>query len=319
NNPVSHFIENFRLQFLQPLAKMLAESNVNLDGLIDLVKDTITNVFTNIADSQVLGGIANLLQGVVKAEFVYNDGSVHVVGVDQIDLNQAKSLQFEFDLGQLKEIPLAALNFDLGIPGFGLSGSITPTLDFAWHLHVGFGVNLDQGFYFLTKYDDPNVAGDDNPELSVALNLNLGSTAGSRAQINGSLLFLGLHLKDGVDLDGNGLTNLNPANPSVHDEFTELFLKATVDLEDHGGGQGNSGDGHLTLPELISQSPLDTFVFDVQGGANLRAEATVDFGGLGTGSSSGLSLAKILPSIQMGVLVNFEIGFNSQTGLTVAP
>src|SRR5262249_32298276 len=203
NNPVSHFIENFRLQFLQPLAKMLAESNVNLDGLIDLVKDTITNVFTNIADSQVLGGIANLLQGVVKAEFVYNDGSVHVVGVDQIDLNQAKSLQFEFDLGQLKEITLAALNFDLGIPGFGLTGSITPTLDFAWHLHVGFGVNLDQGFYFLTKYDDPNAAGADTPALSVALDHNLGSPRGARAHINAPLLSADPDLKDASDTNGH--------------------------------------------------------------------------------------------------------------------
>jgi hypothetical protein len=320
NNPVSHFIENFRLQFLQPLAKMLAESNVNLDGLINLVTSTITNVFENIADSQVAGGVANLLMGAVKAEFVYADGSVHVVGQGTIDLNQAQSLQFEFDLGQLKTITLASLNFDLGIPGFGLTGSITPTLDFAWHLHVGFGVNLKQGFYFLTNYDDPSDGPGQDPELSVALNLNLGSTDASRAQINGSLLFLGLHLQDGLDLNKSGtIDSLDPNNPSVNDEFTDLYLKATVDLKDYSGGPNNTSDGHLTLPELISQSPLDTFVFDVQGGANLRAQATVDFSGFDTGSSGGLSLSHILPSISMGVMVDFSIGFSPASGLTVDP
>ena len=319
NNPVSHFIENFRLQFLQPLAKTLAESNINLDGLIGLVTDTITNVFSHIADSQEATGFADLLQGVVKAEFVDKDGGVHLVGGPAFSLGDMKSLQFEFDLGQLKTITLAALNFDLGIPGFGLSGMITPTLDFAWHLHVGFGINLSQGFYFLTNYDDPSNGPGQDPELSVALNLNLGSTNSSRAGIDGSLLFLGLHLKDGLDLNKNGtISTLDPANPSQNDEFTDLYLKATVDLKDYSGGPGNTSDGHLTLPELISQSPLDTFVFTVQGGANLRAEATVDFSGFDTGSSGGLSLSHILPSIHMGVLVNFEIGFSPGSGLDVS-
>ena len=53
-------------------------------------------------------------------------------------------------------------------------------------------------------------------------------------------------------------------------------------------------------------------------GANLRAEATVDFSGFDTGSGGGLSLSQILPSIHMGVLVNFEISFSPGVPIGIA-
>ncbi|MHC1764378.1 MAG: hypothetical protein AB9869_08735 [Verrucomicrobiia bacterium] len=71
----------------------------------------------------------------------------------------------------------------------------------------------------------------------------------------------------------------------------------------------------MTIPELISQSLRDTFVFDISGGARLLAHGELSFGGLD--NSSGLSLESILPSIATDLIINFDIGYNSLTGLDV--
>jgi hypothetical protein len=82
NNPVATFIEDFRLDFLQPLAKQLSESNLNLDGLIELVKDVISDVF---------GSLGILDTGPVH-QFLDENGN-------PTNVFDAKALQFDFDLG----------------------------------------------------------------------------------------------------------------------------------------------------------------------------------------------------------------------------
>ena len=135
--------------------------------------------------------------------------------------------------------------------------------------------------------------------------------------MNANLAILAVELTDGVDLNGmNGLES-NDVNPSLFDEFTKVFLEASVNLTDTRGGDPSGGDGKLTLSELITQSPLETFQFEVTGAALLRAHAELSFGGLD--GVTGLSLATVLPSITAEIIGNFDIGFNSQTGIILDP
>jgi Ca2+-binding RTX toxin-like protein len=297
DNPVATLVENFRLNFLQPFADMLSESNLNLDGLLGVVEGVIDDVFSSIP------GMGDILQTVI-------DGTHHIYKFLDANGNvvpalDAKALQFDFDLGGMITKTLANLNLNVPIPILSLKGQMSPTVEVAWNLHFGFGIDLDKGFYFVSKYDDPDVSGTDNPEMTFDLTLDLGSTV-TPAEIEANLAILKLLLTDGVDLDKSGFID--------NDEYTKLFLNASLDIRDLRGGV-TGGDGKLTIPELISQSPRDTFVFDIAGGARLLAHGELSFGGLD--SAGGLSLSSILPSISTDIVLNFDISYNTLTGLDV--
>ncbi|HSB85601.1 MAG TPA: hypothetical protein VLD86_04800, partial [Ilumatobacteraceae bacterium] len=307
DNPVATFIEDFRLDFLQPLADKIAESNLNLDGLIGLVEGVINDVFSGLP---FFGGLHH--------QFLDANG-------DPIDVLHAKSLQFDFDLGDtIGPLTLADADLDLGIPLLSLEGHIAPRLTMTWHLHFGFGVDLDKGFYFVSDFDKEASAPDgtpgkgvSDPEMTFNLSLDLGSSGADPnnpaddhpAVIAATLAILQLQLQDGVDIDKSGVIE--------SDEYTGLFIDASLDLVDEKGAQGGGSDGKLTIPELLTQSPLDTFVFSIAGGATLFAHGELSLGGLD--KSSGLSLGSVLPSISADFIVNFDIGYNTQTGLDVHP
>src|SRR5262249_41515210 len=269
HNPVSTFIEDFRLNFLQPLADKISESNLNLDGMIGMVEGVINDVFGSF-DVYVP----------VTHKFLKADGTTTT------NVLEAKALQFDFDLGDEIIQTLANVDLNLGIPLLALKGKMEPRLKVDWNLHFGFGVDLDKGFYFVSKFDDPHVPGTDNPELNFSVALDLNSDDGTPAEIEATLAILKLKLTDGVDL--------NNSHTITTDEYTRLFLEAHLDLVDKRGGgpSGDQSDGKLTIPELITQSPRDTFVFGISGGATLLAHGVLDFGGLD--QSSGLSLGSVL-------------------------
>ena len=307
DNPVANFIEDFRLDFLQPLAKTLTEANVTLDGLINLLKGVIFDVF-----STKLG----ILDPAIAAANQIADMFLDADG-NPTDFLSAEALQIEFDLGDTINLsPDDPIVLDLGIPALGLDAELQPNLILEWNLHFGFGIDLDNGFYFVSHYDDPSNGAGQDPELQISINMDLGSTHLDRgANIKGNLLFLALEITDGVDLDKDGLLEFGPATPSSIEEFkasefSRVYISASIDIVDP------NDDGKLTLPELFTQSPLKTFVFDVFGGVLLRAEAEVNLGGLDSG---GTSLSNALPSIRTDILVDFAIGFNSLSGLDISP
>ena len=71
-----------------------------------------------------------------------------------LNILEAKSLQFDFDIGDEIVQTLANIDLDLGIPLLSLKGQMEPTLTVDWNLHFGFGVDLDKGFYFVSKFDE---------------------------------------------------------------------------------------------------------------------------------------------------------------------
>jgi len=291
--PELDFIDNFRLEFLQPLADKISESNLDLNGLIGLINDVIFNEVGGILDFNLSGNNGNAGQFHQFLDEFGGDSNIF----------DAQRLQFDFDLEYLYTKVLADIDIDLPIPLLSLSGEMEPTVNVAFGLHLGFGIDLDKGFYF--------VSGHDEEELSFELSLDLDSDDGSPANIEASLAILQLNLTDGVDLDGSGTIDT--------DEYTRVFLEASVDIRDFKGGVNEGeGDGLLTLPELISQPLIGnsgTFLFAGAGGATLAAQAELGLGGLD--GVAGLSLGTVLPSITTDIIINFGIEYDSDNGLEV--
>ena len=320
DNPLANFVEDFRLDFLQPLARTMVENNVSLGGLEDLFAGVIDDVFgaegLDILNTPLYD---TFFQGMTKLNgSLLSEDPLMRERISAGDLNAATALQLEFDIGGSIEIDLGMLDLDLGIPALGLDITANPVITLVWSLHVGFGVDIERGFYFVSNYDADG-DGTPDPELSVSLNMDLG-TAENPAVLEGNLGFLKLEITDGVDLNQDGVLSSSAKNPSLSDEFSKLFVVASVDIVDSKGATDTQGaeigDGRLTLSELISQPIRETLVFDVTGGAILRAHGLVNLGGLDS-ASSGFSLSNALPAIELDVVVDFEIGYNSKTGLDI--
>ena len=70
--------------------------------------------------------------------------------------------------------------------------------------------------------------------------------------------------------------------------------------------------GELTLSDLFGSSLSDIVNVAITGGADLRADAVVDF------SSLGSDFANILPSISMKILIDFGLAWSTQNGFVIS-
>ncbi len=129
------------------------------------------------------------------------------------------------------------IDFDIGVPGFGLAVEGNVILALGFDLKFGFGLNKEDGFFF----DSSATAAD--PELRVYLEATIPGLAAK-----GTLAFLQLDVAD------------NPDDPS---HFTGQFV---VDLRDP------NGDGKLTFAEMTSSGTTFKDIVD----ANLEAVADIN-------------------------------------------
>jgi len=307
DNPAANIIGDFRDDLLKPLARTMRENNLNLDGLIDLFKNTLFDVLGPTGPFASFGGLLkdsadpgdDITVDDIVVVFLDKDGNSGP-GVNALN---AQALQFDFDIGKSETFMAPEIEFDLGVSALGIEVDLQPRISIDFNLHVGFGVDQNEGFYFVTDYDreagDPDGTpgkGELDDELSLDIVVDFGSTQLDRKSATGRLVVLSLMVTDGVDTDGDGQL-----------EFSNLFLGGGVDLADPGG------DGRLTFTEMTSGSLSEIFVAGVSGGAQLRLEGEVDF------STIDPSLANVLPSISTDILVDFSIDAAPGTGITVNP
>src|SRR5581483_3642006 len=230
-----------------------------------------------------------------------NCTAVNIFNAEQIEVDVKLGRAFPIAVGS----PLA---IDLGIPALGFDASFSPQVTLEFHMNFGFGVDVHKGFYFVT--DGGDASNPDNTLLHIGALVTLStidcnnSTTGTpdRATADGRLLVLALHLKDGTDLNGDGAVTVpcvNTPQGYVPDtdislqtmEISSVFFSGNVNFAE-GAGQ----HGELTLGDLISGGLGSTFEIDIHGGADLRADAIVDF------STLGPDFAQILPSISAKIL-----------------
>ena len=68
------------------------------------------------------------------------------------------------------------IDLDLGIPALGIAARFTPQITLSFGLNFGFGVDVNNGFYFVTDGGTPGNTADDN-ELHVGALVTLSSVS----------------------------------------------------------------------------------------------------------------------------------------------
>ncbi|RMG89643.1 MAG: calcium-binding protein, partial [Chloroflexi bacterium] len=159
---------------------------------------------------------------------------------------------------------LPTLDFDLGIPGLGFDiENLSAVVTFDWNLFFGFGVNLDDGFYFLTEVpSSPTPA--DTPELRISANAQIPTDA----CLDGRLAILALKIRphnttDPFDPNAPNCNITSPANGSTDNKVELNFV---VNLRDP------NADGKMTFSEIVARSTKFSNVFDWQ----LNGQAILD-------------------------------------------
>jgi len=308
NNPLSSAIGDFRTDFLKPLANTLRDNNLGLDFVVSKIQDLAFGVFsTQLGILLPTGDETVPTPADIQFKLLKNDALGHprAVAANIFDAQQA---EFDFPLGKTYTFTAPAISIDLGIPALGLDAKFVPQITISFGLKFGFGVDVKNGFYFVTG---------DTPALTLATTVTFSDVScptGSvnRAQIDGRLLFLALHLQDGIDLNGDGAVTVQCAgnNPSAvvdpqTQELSTLFFNGSVTLGDP------NHDGMLTFAELTSSALSDVIQPVLTGGALLRADASIDFSVLGG------DFAHILPKFSTKILVDFVLSWSPTGGLDI--
>ena len=337
NNPLSEKIGEFRSNLLQPLANLLRENNVGLDSLVTLIQNEIFSVvgpsgldilekYDGTAGTPTSSDIHFQLMkdgpdGKRSLHCAFGDHScenvVNIFNADEIEVDVKLGKTFPISTGS----PIA---IDLGLPALGFDASFTPSVSLQFGMNFGFGIDAHNGFYFVT--DGGNPASPDHQLLHVGALVTLSGvdcpasgTNGTldRAHADGRLLVLALHLQDGTDVNGDGAVSVqcadgSPVIPDSADalqsmEISGVFFSGHVDIH----SPDSSNPGELTLSNLLGGGFGEIFDVHIAGGADLRADAVVDFSTLGS------QFAQILPSISLKILIDFSLTWDSQNGFQI--
>ncbi len=315
---------------MQPLANLLRQNNAGLDGLVTLIQNEL---FTVIGPSGL---------GILK-KFDGTDGTptaadIHFVlmknhrldscafgdtGCTSVNIFNAEQIEVDVKLGKTFVYTAPTIKLNLGIPALGLDASFTPQVTLDFGMNFGFGVDEHTGFYFVT--DGGNRAAPDDSLMYVGALVTLSSvqcpTSGSgqggvdRASADGRLLVLALHLKDGTDLDGNGSVSVACTGGAPNTDVTLQSMEISsvfFDGDVHIHSIDTSHPGELTLGDLIGGGFSQIFDISIHGGADLRADAVVDF------STLGPDFAQILPSISARLLIDFALSWDTTNGLQIS-
>jgi len=231
----ANFIDDFRSGLLADLRREISEAGSVTAALENAVKQ----VFWNLLGPPGLDILADPDTG---------DPLDASGGFEQLDVTLDCDDGLIVNLRLHREAALLdtgenGIDFDIGVPGFGLMVDGQVKLAVGFDLMFGFGFNAEDGFYFATGADQ---------ELRVYLEATIpGLTA------TGTLLFLQLQVAD---------------DPDAPSKFAGEFV---VDLMDP------SGDGKLTFAELTSSGTQFSDVLDVNLGAvaDLNLDLSASFGG----------------------------------------
>ena len=217
NNPVSDAIDSIRTNLLQPLANLLRENNVGLDSLVTLIQNELFSVLgpNGIGLLQPFnGGSGTPTASDIHVALMNNNRQSSCAFDDThcttVNIFNAEQIELDMKLGITKTITLPTMSLDLGIPALGLQASFTPQVTLSASLNFGFGVDVNNGFYFVTDGGTPATPNDQLLNVGAVVTLSqvtCNGTTGSvdRASVDGQLLFLALKLQDGTDL-GNGVS-----------------------------------------------------------------------------------------------------------------
>lgn len=234
----ANFIEDFREGLLKDLRDAVEEAGGNgLTALENAIKKGLWN-------SLGPGGIDILV------DFETGEPLDVEAGFSQLDVTLDCEEGLVVNIRLKKEWVLGTsddpIDFDIGVPGFGLEVDGNVELAIGFDLQFGFGLNRDDGFYFNSS------ATGEHPELRIFIEARI-----PELHVGGRLLFLQLDVSDDAE---------DPSH--VSGEFV-------VDLMDP------NRDGKLTFAEM-SSSGLDfedVVDFDLRADIEVNLDLAASFGG----------------------------------------
>ncbi|MHC4995910.1 MAG: calcium-binding protein, partial [Planctomycetota bacterium] len=260
---------------LKDLANLIDPQGSGEKGLLD-VKSAITaalggsNPLEGLADADaVVTAINNLASDLDTAlgGGVTVTGDVECKGGDCSGKSIADVEGVSFDVSLGESISETAGDFDIGIPGLGLTSDQGGVgIAGGWSLDLGFGISRADGFYIKTGTPA------DGPELDINATVTLPPT------IDGLLGFLEIKIFDGHPTDVCSAGKKEGCTPTgVTQEAASTFgPQFFIDLKDP------DADGRLTFGEM-SQGPSfgELFEYDLTATAdvNLHIETQIKGGG----------------------------------------
>ncbi len=302
------FIEDFRLDFIQPLRDLVENAPEKAEEIItEFLFDTLmsTGLLMDLDGTALDGGETATDVIMVTKNLDPGDSTVDFA-------------QWNFVLGQTFQ-PNVNFDFDLGFDALGLDADVGLDVDFTWTLGLGLGISLTEGAYIdITREDygnplntdeDPNNNTDPIPELEVAISAALKESS----NIGGRLLFLELVIDEGFDPanaaetgfyfeDSHSYADLTPGS-----DATQFYASFSIDLV-------NSNDAS---DERLALSELGSIGFD----AKLKADAEVNLDVRVQFNDKLLpsTVAALLPAIETGFVLDWQvdIDFSDDSGESI--
>ena len=260
----ANFIDDFRNGLLQNLRDEVNAAGGN--GLTAL-ENAVKKAFWNTLGPGGLDLLVNYETGEALDESL---------GFSQLDVT------LDCDIGLVVNVRLAKsvalldttqnpIDFDIGVPGFGLEVDGNVVVSIGFDLKFGFGFNKEDGFFFNTESPA------DDPELVIEFKAEIPGLHAA-----GELLFLQLDVQDDAD------------DPS---HFTGFFR---VDLTDP------NHDGKLTFAEITSSGTQFEDVIDWVLGAeaDINLDLIASFGG-------SAAFPRVLAEFHLDWLADTDTGFGT--------
>ncbi|MEM2126255.1 MAG: calcium-binding protein, partial [Candidatus Methanosuratincola sp.] len=273
------FIENFRLDFIQPFRKLV-------ENAPEKAEQIITNFLFNTLKST---GLLLRLDGTPLQPS--DDASAAILVTKNLDPNDSTIdfVQWNFVLGQTFK-PKVDFGFDLGFPALGLDADVELDVNFTWSLGLGFGISLDEGAYIdIGRKDASNNL---IPELQVEVSAGLKDST----DLSGRLLFLELVI-DGASeeftLDVEQKKDYTDLTPT---DATQFFASFSVDLKN----TVTSTDTRLGYSELGNLGFDMEFEADAEVNLNLRVQFNDDI--------LPDTISALLPALEATFVLDWQIG-----------
>ena len=210
DNPVSNLVGQIRSKLLQPLANLLRENNVGFDGLKD--PDPVEALrrlrarAASTSSSSSTAAAARRRRATSTSSLLKNDGAGQRARREREHLRRAAD-RVRLQARQVVHATPRRRSISTSASRRSAShASFTPQVTLSFGLNFGFGVDVRQRLLLRHRRrharHEPTT---DETELTVGALVTLSSVncpggTVDRAQVNGDLLFLALHLTDGVDL-----------------------------------------------------------------------------------------------------------------------
>ncbi len=232
----ANFIEDFRSGLLASLRRAIDNAG---GSAITALENAIKEAFWNTLGP---GGLDLLVDTATGNELDPSLGSGQLAVTLDCDDGLVVNLRIK-KAAALIDTSENPIDFAIGVPGFGLSVEGNVKVEIGFDLKFGFGLNKEDGFYFITSA---------NPELQIYFDARIPGLSAA-----GQLLFLQLDVMD------------NPEDPSF---FNGRFV---VDLKDP------DSNGKLTFSELTSSGTEfeDIIAFNLEATANVNLALAASFGG----------------------------------------